>query len=99
MATTVIVMMNGFPEGPGLSRIHALVMIICGSTLSSLPEQVPRQGQEQAPHPQGLLMSIAMDRNNVVKWRDTVLKQVQTHAQATGADSSCPVEMLLGGLG
>lgn len=93
MATTVIGMMEGVPEGSGLSYIHTLGMIICGSTLGSLPEQTSQAVKEQGP--QGLLMSIAMDRANVVKGRDAVLKRLRANAKAAGMDSFCQVEVLL----
>ncbi|KEF60789.1 uncharacterized protein A1O9_02351 [Exophiala aquamarina CBS 119918] len=93
MATTVIGMMEGVPEGSGLSYIHTLGMIICGSTLSALPEHTCLAVKEQGP--QGLLMSIAMDRANVVKTRDAVLKRLRANAKAAGMDSFCQVEVLL----
>lgn len=40
-------------------------------------------------------MPIAIDRDNVVKWRDAVLKQVRAYAQATEMDSPCQVEVSL----
>lgn len=93
MATTVIRMMDDVPEGSGLSFIHTLGMIISGSTLSQLPEQASQAFKEQGP--QGLLLCIAMNRVNVAKFRDIVMKRLRDNAKAAFMDSFGHVELLL----
>lgn len=93
MAMTVIERMSDVPAGTGLSYIHTLGMIISGSTLSNLPEQTAQIVREQGP--QGLLTSIAMDRVNVNKLRDVVMKRMRDNATAAFMDSFGHVELLL----
>lgn len=93
MATTVIERMSDVPAGTGLSYIHTLGMIISGSTLSNLPDQTAQIVREQGP--QGLLTSIAMDRVNVNKLRDVVMKRMRDNATAAFMDSFGHVELLL----
>lgn len=93
MASTLIGLLEGVPEDCGLSMGHTIAIIISGSVLYSMPEDIVQE--DQCPDVGGLLNSIVTRPTNVEKWRESLRRRVRSNSSVTGLKSFEQVGYLL----